>query len=201
MSGGKVPDAYAAARHAFIRKGPADRLPGCTRDRETREWVVACLGRPYRVATGGAVLDPEGRPAAFNPATLVLQYLAGASGLPPRGRWLSFLELPEGVLHHVPFVEQILKPLARFFGRRGEAFAAAGRLLGGRELTLADRSFLVEALPRLPLAVLLWEEDEEFPARADILFDAVAPTSLPTASLWVLGQELAKVLMKHVTGE
>ncbi|MFW0861189.1 MAG: DUF3786 domain-containing protein [Dethiobacter sp.] len=37
---------------------------------------------------------------------------------------------------------------------------------------------------------------DEFPAAADILFDAVAQTYLPTASLYVLGIEAAKRLIE-----
>jgi hypothetical protein len=193
----KRPDALSVAWNLFAGLDPAAYPSyGCSWDEEKGELGITYLGRCYRVGITSGVLDAHGRPAPFNAATLILQYLIGASGLPPRGRWLAFLELPEGVLHHVPFVEQVEKPLARAIAGRAEAFDQAGRLLGGKPLDLADRSFAVEALPRLPLAVLLWEQDEEFPARATILFDAVAPSSLPTASLWVLGQELANGLIE-----
>ncbi|HUW64239.1 MAG TPA: DUF3786 domain-containing protein [Spirochaetia bacterium] len=198
MTGKKRPDALSVAWDIFRRGDPAAmaRAGGAAWDKQKEELSISYLGKRYLVSATAGVLDPAGRPAAFNAATLILQYLACASGLPPRGQWLAFLELPEGVLHHVPFLEQVLNPLALSFGSRGESFTEAGRLLGGRALTLGHRSFVVEALPRLPLAVVLWEQDEEFSARTNILFDTVAPASLSTAALWVLGQELANDLIE-----
>jgi hypothetical protein len=42
------------------------------------------------------------------------------------------------------------------------------------------------ALPKVPVTLLLWTADDEFPARADLLFDATAPRHLPTDILWAL---------------
>ena len=198
MDGIKGPDALSAARTAFRNGDPRVMAPpaGARWDHRAGELEIRCLGRRYRVDSSAQVVDERGRPAGYNVATLILQYLVSASGLPPRGRWLAFIELPEGVLHHVPFVEIVEKPLARHFAGRMEALALAARLLGGQPLAFRDCSFAVEALPRLPLAVVFRERDEEFPASANVLFDTVAPASLSTASLWVLGQELAGVIME-----
>jgi hypothetical protein len=131
----------------------------------------------------------------FNDRTIILQYLCGASGLPPRGRWLSFLELPDGDHHYAPFQTDASNPLARTYGARFAEFRHAALTLGGREIELGDLSYSIPALPKLPLAVVLWEGDEEFPARSNILFDAVAPTHLTTAALWILGIELAHKML------
>ena len=186
------------ARAAFQKAGRESmpRLAGAKYHHATGELEIVCLGRRYHIDPSGQVSDAQGRGAAYNIATLILQYLVSASGLPPRRRWLAFIELPEGVLHHAPFVAIAEKPLARHFAGRMEALARAGRLLNAQPLPFGDHSFAVEALPRLPLAVIFREQDQEFPAAVSILFDAVAPASLPTASLWVLGQELAMRLME-----
>ncbi|MFA4965898.1 MAG: DUF3786 domain-containing protein, partial [Thermoleophilia bacterium] len=74
-----------------------------------------------------------------------------------------------------------------------ERFAQAAAALGGEALGLADASFRFQALPRVPVAVLLWAGDEEFPARAQLLFDAAAGHYLPAEDLaglggWLVGQ-------------
>ena len=56
----------------------------------------------------------------------------------------------------------------------------------------------VLALPKLPLAAVLWDGDEEFPPSSQILFDDVATTHLTTATLWVLGCEFADRLIARV---
>ncbi|MDP7079060.1 MAG: DUF3786 domain-containing protein, partial [Candidatus Undinarchaeales archaeon] len=71
--------------------------------------------------------------------------------------------------HEVP-VNRIVE---RFGSDRG-AFEEACKTLGGRPEQYADAAFSFLLLPRLPIAVLLWLEDEEFPARATMLVDRTA---------------------------
>ena len=67
--------------------------------------------------------------------------------------------------------------------------------MGGQPLDLADASFRFQAFPRLAVAVLLWAGDDEFPAQARVLFDAVAGHYLPTEDLAGTGDWLAHKLV------
>ncbi|MBC7106742.1 MAG: DUF3786 domain-containing protein [Firmicutes bacterium] len=193
-------DAYAVALESFLRLDPAHMAAagGASWDPGGRVLRLRYFGRDLEVAaeTGEISAGPGPWRLTGNDRTLVLQYLTGASGLPPRGRWLSFLELPDGGHHYGPFREEALEPLARGFDGRAEEFVKAGRLLGGAEARMADAALVIPAFPKLPMAVLLWHGDEEFPARAAILYDSVAPTHLSTASLYVLGCELARKMLR-----
>jgi hypothetical protein len=165
--------------------------------RANGQYIIDYYNSKYIVEESGKVVlaDRPGEEVPFNDRTIILQYLCGASGLPPRGRWLSFLELPDGDHHYAPFQTDASNPLARAYGARFAEFRHAALTLGGREIDLGDLSYSIPALPKLPLAVVLWEGDEEFPARSNILFDAVAPTHLTTAALWILGIELAHKML------
>ncbi|MGB9904070.1 MAG: DUF3786 domain-containing protein [Desulfotomaculales bacterium] len=160
-------------------------------------FLIRYFAREYTVSLAGRVTGPDGSEPPFNDRALIVQYLCSASGLPPRGRWLSFLELPEGSHHYAPFQTDATIPLARRFGRDREGFSGAARFLGGTPLPLGDAGFSIPAFPRLPLAVILWEGDEEFEAKTNILFDAAAPASLSTAALWVLGVEMARKMLGY----
>lgn len=192
-------DAYAAALELFLKSEPARMAMagGASWDPGVRVLRLRYCGREFTVAAanGEIVAGPGHWKVTRNDLTLVLQYLVGASGLPPRGQWLSFLELPEGGHHYRPFQAEALDPLARRFDGRGEEFLKAGRLLGGEEAKMADAALVIPVFPKLPVAVLLWHGDEEFPARAGILYDAVAPSHLSTASLYVLGCELVRKML------
>jgi len=194
-----VLDAYAAALELFLKSEPARMAMagGASWDPGVRVLRLRYCGREFTVAAanGEIVAGPGHWKVTRNDLTLVLQYLVGASGLPPRGQWLSFLELPEGGHHYRPFQAEALDPLARRFDGRGEEFLKAGRLLGGEEAKMADAALVIPVFPKLPVAVLLWHGDEEFPARAGILYDAVAPSHLSTASLYVLGCELVRKML------
>jgi hypothetical protein len=77
-----------------------------------------------------------------------------------------------------------LDALAGKYAARPEAFLEAGAALGGRPVPYGDAAIELPALPKVPTTVILWTADEEFPARADLLFDATGPRHLPLDILW-----------------
>lgn len=133
--------------------------------------------------------DSEQSPMRHNEKVLLLQYLINACGLPPRGRWLSFLDLQGGPLHWAPFQREALWPLARRYHDQLDLFLAAGMKHGGEKVKMGDAALIIPVLPRLSLTFILWQGDNEFAPRSMILYDAVAETYLPTATLYVLGIE------------
>jgi hypothetical protein len=52
-------------------------------------------------------------------------------------------------------------------------------------------------LPRIQLAAILWPGDEEFPARASVLFDGAASHYMTIDGLALLGAGLARRLEKN----
>ena len=82
------------------------------------------------------------------------------------------------------------------------ASAAPPLTLGGQLLTSApgaglappDAAYRFQAFPRLAIAVQLWEGDDEFPGRVQVLFDAAASHYLPTEDLSGVGDWLAHKL-------
>jgi hypothetical protein len=118
---------------------------------------------------------------------VILQYLTRASGLPVRGQWLSFLDLRGGPLHWKPFQKEALEPLAKKYYSKKDQFLKLAFEHGGSPLEQGDAGVVIPVFPRIPLAFILWEGDEEFAPRSTILYDSVAETYLDTAGLYVLG--------------
>ncbi|PKM81887.1 MAG: hypothetical protein CVU89_07645 [Firmicutes bacterium HGW-Firmicutes-14] len=135
-----------------------------------------------------------------NDRVLILQYLFSSCGTPPRDSWLSFIQLPDGPHHHAPFVVEAITPLAAEFGGRPGELMEQAAVFGAEKIMMGDYGVRVPAFSHLPLAVCIWEGDEEFPANANILFDVTAPLHLTTAALWVLGVELSRKL-RGITGQ
>jgi hypothetical protein len=140
-------------------------------------YTVPFLDRSYRVdPEGRTIAGPEEDELARDPEfrLLILGYLTGARGGDTSSespRWVSERQLPGGSLffqgpHALP-----VAPLVRRFGTDAEGFRSACGSLGGTPLEYGDASFGFLALPLVPLAVILWTADEEFPARAGMLFD------------------------------
>ncbi len=193
--------AHAAALKDFLATDPEEMVlkSGAAFSDDGKYIVVPYFAREYRVSLENGHVTPMAEPnrqVSFNDATLILHYLKHCSGLPPRGKWLSFLELPEGEHHYIPFINEACRPLAKKFGTEPALLLKQAAKLGGRELALGDAAAVIYAFPKLPLAVVLWEGDEEFPPNASIMFDSISPHHLSTASLWVLGCELSKKLIE-----
>ena len=58
----------------------------------------------------------------------------------------------------------------------------------------SDHSFILQALLKIPLLILLWEPDDEFGADCKVLLDPSAVDYLDIESLCYLGDELVRVL-------
>ncbi len=75
------------------------------------------------------------------------------------------------------FLSFFINPLTTFF-------LARGRALGGEELSHGDAAVRLLPFPRIAVVLLLWTDDEEFPARADLLVDAACEGQLPPDIMW-----------------
>lgn len=192
-------NAFQEALKTFLTMEPAAMVmaSGARYDSHRSVFILNYCGETYEIERSGGLVSRSGieGEVPYNDRTLIMQYLVESSGLPPRGRWMSFLELPEGIHHYVPFQTDALFPLAEIFGKEPEEFLRAAAYLKGEQIKMGDVAVVIPALPKIPLAVMFWLGDDEFPAKCNILFDTVAATHLPTASLWVLGVEVAKKIM------
>ena len=64
------------------------------------------------------------------------------------------------------------------FGNDLECFKAVCENLGAMPIVYADAAYSFLFFPRLPVAILLWTADDEFPARASMLVDWTADQHL-----------------------
>jgi hypothetical protein len=114
----------------------------------------------------------------------VLSYLLNAKEIPPSGRLIKPENLRGGEFffqgsHMLP-----LNKLAEKYENDKEGFITRGKELSGRLLEYGDASFELLPLPRIPVTLILWLSDEEFPARMDILFDSTCEIQVPLDIIW-----------------
>lgn len=160
---------------------------------EVRFWGKDYIVRYPEISVEEAATGQE-PPIAIK--ILILHYLINADGTRLADAWVSFRELPDGHVYDAAFRKRANLRLAQAFGNDLDSFVAAAKALGGERLTYGDASFMFVMFPRIRLAVVLYLADEEFPASANVLFDAVAGHYLPTEDLAVLGGMLAGWLIK-----
>jgi len=146
----------------------------CTYDGANRFYTVAVWDQNYRVYPHLMQVEPAGDGAEkLHPYfdLFLVHYLLRAKAITPVGQWISEKDIPGGATffrgpHAIP-----TESLSGRFGNDLQAFKSRCEQLGGLPLDLADAAFVFAIAPRIPVAVLYWEGDEEFPAEAKVLFD------------------------------
>jgi hypothetical protein len=125
---------------------------------------------------------------------LLLHYIrtAGKGGL--TGKWVSYSELRGGMVKITSFQRDCEEPMRELFETDFEKAASSLSRLGaekqeGFPTPHAWRLFL---LPRIPVVILYWQEEEDFPSRIKILFDSSADRFLDAESIIFLGEGLVK---------
>lgn len=116
----------------------------------------------------------------------VTGYLALAKDVSPTGRLINPVNMKDGQLffrgsHVLP-----LDRVAEKYGADEDGFLRRGKELEGERLEYGDASLRLYPLPRVPVALILWTADEEFPARADLLFDSSVEIQLPIDVIWAI---------------
>jgi hypothetical protein len=159
---------------------------------------IRFLGAEYAVHWPDGKIQQVGGEGEPDIATciLLLHYVLTADGTPLADKWIAFRNLPGGLGYDAAFQGRANLRLAGAFGKNKTAFETAARALGGENLSFGDAAYCFRLLPRVWLAVVLYLADDEFPANANVLFDAAASHYLPTEDLAVLGGMLAGRLIK-----
>ncbi|HLA88731.1 MAG TPA: DUF3786 domain-containing protein, partial [Anaerolineales bacterium] len=125
---------------------------------------------------------------------LLLYYLLTADGTALTGKWVSFADLPDGRMYNAAFQGYSGDEIVKAFGFDLPAFRSACLKIGGQPVEIGSASFVMQALPNLPLLVTYWLGDEDFPSACKILFDSSATHYLPIDGCAIAGSMLAKKL-------
>ncbi|MHC4070136.1 MAG: DUF3786 domain-containing protein [Planctomycetota bacterium] len=135
-------------------------------------------------------------PAGFLEQLCILAYLINAQDLPLANKFIKAENLPTGQfffrgLHSLPTGK-----LEEVFGKSPESLYEISERFGAKKCEFGDASIELYVLPRIPLQIVIWRSDEEFDARASILFDQTAGTHMPLDALGALANLAVKALVK-----
>lgn len=120
---------------------------------------------------------------------LLLHYLQGARGKPIAGEWIAYQEVPDGKFYLDAFQRRAKIPLIQAFGERPDLMVAlAGEAYGAEPFEQGDCAVVVRALPLVPVALILWRGDDEFPPDGNIIFDRSISAILSAEDIaWLAG--------------
>jgi len=159
---------------------------------------ILFLGREYLISNRG-VEPTDGLPVDVNNRSVLIYYITSeGSGelscdFALLGRLTGMIagqnDLASGIMN---------SPLVREFGRDYEKFGAAMTKLGGTEspvLTSGKHVWRLLALPKILAQIIFYEEDDEFPADIQIMFDKTAPRFLDFECLAFLSGCMIKAII------
>lgn len=162
-------------------------------------YVLTSLERTVRIYPGEERFESEDKTLAESAdfQLLLLSYLLYAQKIDPAGNWVSEKDIKGGSLffrgpHALPSA-----PLERRFGGDPGEFRRKALTLGGQELAYGDMAMSFPVLPRIPVAVVLWTQDEEFPARVTFMMDSSIEAHLPLDVIAAMVQSVTQKLIEE----
>lgn len=173
------------------KQDPADvcRRSLCAYDETDRIYTATVWGDQYVVDPEKAkitCIDTKHEPLHPYFDLFVVHYLLGSREMQPAGQWISEKDIAGGATffrgpHEIP-----AHSIASRFDRDIIGFKKRCQQYGGLVLDLADAAFVFSITPRIPVAVLYWQGDDEFPTEAKLLFDKTIDRHLASDIIYAL---------------
>jgi len=126
----------------------------------------------------------------------ILSGYADANTVAETHQLISFAQLSGGRAYYNAFKRRAVQQIERVFGSDPQTLYKAAELLDSTRLNYGDYSVKIYALPLVPVHVVLWGKDSEFPPSANILFDSSVDHYLSTEQAAMLG-ELTSARLRH----
>jgi hypothetical protein len=126
---------------------------------------------------------------------LILHYMSATEIPEASGNWVSYREIPGAAFYFGAFIKRAVEPLKKVFGQNLSGFSDAAGKLQATEIENGDAAFEFKILPAVPLQLILWAGDEEFPEEANILFDSTIGRILsPEDVAWLAGMLVYRLM-------
>jgi len=151
-----------------------------------------CLGREFEIFPGGDIRS-QGHMTQWI-KILLLHYINTHGKAVLSGKWVSFSELRSGMVKASSFLREAEDPIKELFEVSLEKVSASITRLGAKQSGdfPTPHAWILFLLPKVPVVILYWPEEDEFPAKVKILFDQTADRFLDVESLMFLLEGLVK---------
>lgn len=173
------------------------RRSGAQFDKTAGSYLIDFLQERYRISLEAGEFALVSKSTLSGAPSIDLQviiftYLLSAQEIPLADRLVAVGSLKGGKCffqgpHSFP-----LDPLIAQYGNDTKRFLDRGLSLGGVQEVYGDVSVRFPALPRVPVVMVLWKADEEFPPRLSVVFDATVDKQLPLDAIYGLVTEICR---------
>ena len=160
----------------LARQHPEDvcRRALCRYDDVKKSYILPVWGDEYEISPHeseiGRISRNFRKPHEYL-YVFIINYLLKAKQMDPFREWISEKDMPGGATffrgpHDIP--THLIT--SRYTGDM-ETFKRACEDFGGTALNMADAACVFQITPRIPVAVLFWDGDNEFGSESRLLFD------------------------------
>lgn len=160
----------------------------CSYDNESCTYSLYAWDRHYLIDPANkTITTPETEKKLHGYFDLFLiHHLLGAKAVEPTGEWISEKDMPGGATffrgpHAVP-----TDLITDVIGDDLDLFRQLCESLGGTPLEMGDAAYSFRITDRIPVAILYWIGDEDFPAEAKILYDRTITEHLELDGIYAL---------------
>jgi hypothetical protein len=165
---------------------------------EEKAVIIDHLDRSYEISLPDGEVSLAGSEEAvpIRDKILILHYFTRARGTPPSGNIITYKELHEGINYYPTFFKRAIEPIVSNFKDRPETLLETAKALGGRRSDFGDTAVTINAFPNVPLTIVLWRGDSEFPPDGNIMFDSTIPDYLPTEDITIVCEKIAWTMVR-----
>jgi len=114
---------------------------------------------------------------------LILHYLNNAKKEDLTGELIAYQEIPSARFYLSSFNARSRDPFIAAFGENPDKLpVVAQELFAAQMASMGDVSVTIQAFPKVPITLIIWRGDEEFPPNGTILFDSSIKDNLLSAA-------------------
>ena len=160
--------------------------------------IVPFLNRTYTVSFPEFDFvdqDDAEKEVPIQEQVLVLHYLMGDKTAQPSEDWVAYREIPGATFYFSAFCKRAIDPLKNVFEGNLEGLDKGAQILEATGVDFGDAGYEFKPFPRIPVRMILYVGDDEFPSEANILFDSSAGDILSPEDLaWLAGMIVYRLM-------
>ncbi|MBW2709107.1 MAG: DUF3786 domain-containing protein [Deltaproteobacteria bacterium] len=138
----------------------------------------------------------DGSEVPIQQQVLLLHYLNLAEDVKISGEWIAYQEVPDGKFYLDAFLRRAKIPMVQGFGSNPELLVKlTTEVYGATPMEQGDLAVRIQALPLIPVSLILWKGDDEFSPEGTILFDRTVSRVLSAEDIaWLAGMVIYPLL-------
>ena len=165
---------------------------------EANRFRISFLNRVYYLSFPELEFEDEAesqKEVPIQEQILILHYMLSPPPTTLTDNWISYREIPGASFYYSAFVKRAIDPLKKVFGQNVDGLLRAGEILDGKIIDTGDVGYEFRPFPNIPVRLILWAADDEFPAEANIVFNENIRGSLsPEDIAWLAGMVVYRLI-------